>query len=66
MKGVTEDEVRDYFKGYGTIDDIEIPRDHITQRAKGYILVEFSKAKEAKEAVDLLNGFEIEGKHITV
>ena len=66
MQQIDEADIRTYFKGYGTIESIQIPRDHVTLRPKGYILIEFSKASEAKEAVSLLNGFEIDGKKLTV
>lgn len=45
---------------------IEIPRDHITQKPKGYALIEFRRAQEAKDAVQFLNNIEIGGKKITV
>ena len=44
MLYVNESDIRDYFKGYGTIDFIEVPKDHITQRPKGYAIVEFRRA----------------------
>ena len=30
MQHVNESDIRTYFEGYGTIDGIEIPKDHIT------------------------------------
>mgnify|MGYP003695033539 CR=1 FL=1 len=66
MHSIEESEIRDYFQGSGTIESIEIPRDHVTMRPKGYALVEFRKAVEAKDAVSALNGFEINGKKISV
>lgn len=66
MHHVNEQDIRQYFQGYGTIDSIEIPRDHITQKPKGYALIDFRRALDAKEAVSLLNGFEIDGKKINV
>ena len=65
-KLISEREVRDYFDGYGTIESIEIPRDHITQKPKGYIIIEFRRSSEAKDAVSILDGFEIDGKKIKV
>jgi len=50
----------------GTIEAIEIPRDHISLKAKGYVLIDFARAAEAKEAVSLLDGFAIDGKKIHV
>ena len=66
MAHVEESEIRKYFHGYGTIEDIEIPRDHISKRPKGWVLVEFSTPQEAKDAVNLLDGFDIDGKKIAV
>lgn len=66
MQNIEESDIRDYFQGHGTIESIEIPRDHVTLKPKGYALVEFRKATEAKDAVNVLNGFEINGKKISV
>jgi RNA recognition motif-containing protein len=41
MTNLTEKDIRSYFEGCGRIDVIEIPKDHITQKPKGYVLVEF-------------------------
>jgi RNA recognition motif-containing protein len=38
----------------------------VTQKPKGWVLVEFSKPQEAKDAVHLLDGFDIDGKKIGV
>jgi RNA-binding protein 39 len=66
MQHIDESDIRKYFDGYGTIDLIDIPRDHITLKPKGYVLIEFSRCSEAKDAVSVLNGFEIDGKKINV
>lgn len=66
MHHINESDIMDYFQGYGKIESIEIPRDHITQRPKGYAIIEFSRAQEAKDAVSLLNGFEIDGRKMNV
>ena len=66
MQHVNDTDIREYFQGYGVIDSIEIPRDHITQRPKGYAIIEFSRASEAKDAVSVLNGFEVNGRKLIV
>jgi RNA recognition motif-containing protein len=66
MQHIDESDVKKYFDGYGTIESIDIPRDHVTLRPKGYILIEFARSGEAKDAVHLLDGFEIDGKKIKV
>jgi RNA-binding protein 39 len=64
--GINEHEIREYLKDCGTIDSVEIPCDHISKKPKGYVLIEFRRSTEAKEAVELLNGFEIKGRKIIV
>lgn len=66
MSHISETDIRHYFEGYGTIESIEIPKDHITMRPKGYAIIEFERSSEAKEAVKILDGFEIDGKKISV
>ena len=44
MHHVNESDIHNYFQGYGTIESIEIPRDHITQRPKGYAIIEFARS----------------------
>jgi U1 small nuclear ribonucleoprotein len=62
MQHISESDIRSYFEGYGTIESIEIPKDHITMKPKGYAIIEFSHSSESKEAVKILDGFEIDGK----
>ena len=66
MTNITEREIESYFDGCGRIEQIEIPKDHITHRPKGYVIIEFSKAYEAKDAVATLDGFEVNKKKIKV
>lgn len=35
-------------------------------KPKGYVLIDFSRSYEAKDAVSLFNGFEIDGKRVKV
>lgn len=53
--------MRGYFDGFGTILNIELPRDHITQAPKGYVIIEFEKASQADEAIEMLDGMDING-----
>mmetsp|Transcript_16127 Transcript_16127/g.27270 ORF Transcript_16127/g.27270 Transcript_16127/m.27270 type:complete len:166 (+) Transcript_16127:859-1356(+) len=66
MRGISEADVQHYFQDFGKIDSIDIPRDHITLKPKGYVIVDFSRPQEAKDAVAHLDGFEIDGKKIHV
>lgn len=57
----TEDDVMDRCSEYGRVKDIKMNLDHRTGYVKGYALVEFGSYKEAKEALEALNGAEFLG-----
>jgi len=60
------DEVRDAFAKYGEIRDVYLPKDHYTQRAKGFGFIEFADARDADEAVRDLDGSSIGGRTVSV
>ncbi|CAH0405748.1 unnamed protein product [Chilo suppressalis] len=54
-KKTEENEIRDAFLSFGTIEDIRIPRDHNTGQPKGIIFIKFSKTSEAAFALEKMN-----------
>jgi RNA-binding protein 39 len=48
-----------WFNPFGDIENIEIPRDHITGKSKGHAIIEFKRHRDAKDAVKQMNGFDI-------
>ncbi|XP_059060337.1 RNA-binding protein 45-like [Achroia grisella] len=54
-KKVTEDQLRDAFTKFGTLEDIRIPRDHNTGESKGIAYIKFSKTTEAAAAMEEMN-----------
>jgi RNA recognition motif-containing protein len=63
---LTEKDIKSYFDVCGRIDSIEIPADHITRKAKGYVVVEFSRPYEADDAVSSIDGMELNGRRVKV
>lgn len=63
---ISEGQVRKYFDDFGVIESIEIPKDPVTQRPRGFILVEFERSYEAKDAIRALDGFELDGVKLDV
>ncbi|CAG9783262.1 unnamed protein product [Diatraea saccharalis] len=51
-KKTTEEEIRDAFLKFGTIEDIRMPRDHNTGMSKGVAFIKFSKTSEAAFALE--------------
>lgn len=63
---VNDDQLQDAFAAAGTVVSAKVIIDRDTGRSKGFGFVEMSSDDEAKRAVDMLNGKEIEGRAIAV
>jgi cold-inducible RNA-binding protein len=64
--GVTDQSLADSFSAYGTVNSAKIVKDRETNRSKGFGFVEMSSAEEAQEAIDALNGKELDGRQMKV
>jgi RNA recognition motif-containing protein len=62
----TEEDLRELFSSYGTINSLNIISDRDTGRPKGFGFIEMSTAEEAKAAIDGLNAREVDGRQIKV
>ncbi len=63
---VNDDQLKDAFAAAGTVVSAKVIIDRETGRSKGFGFVEMSNEDEAKAAIDLLNGKEIEGRAVAV
>nr|CAH0107847.1 unnamed protein product [Daphnia galeata] len=55
-KSVTEDDFREAFHKYGTIEEIWMVKDRTTGEPKGVAYIKFSKTSEAATAMEEMNG----------
>jgi len=63
---VTEENLKDLFAQYGTVDSARIIFDRQTQRSKGFGFVEMPNQNEAEEAISNLNGNDFMGRALKV
>ena len=63
---VSENELRQVFEEFGTVDSVKIIIDRYTNRSKGFGFVGMNDEEEAKAAISRLNGTELDGRTMKV
>jgi cold-inducible RNA-binding protein len=62
----SEDQLRQLFEEFGTVDSVNIIFDKMEGRSKGFGFVEMSDDEQAQSAIDQLNETELDGRTIVV
>jgi len=62
----TEDQVRELFAPFGSLDSVRIIMDKFTGKSKGFAFVEFSSDDDATKAMDAVNGKDMDGRALVV
>ena len=65
-RDVSEDELREAFAAFGTVDSISIIKDKFSGVSKGFAFIEMSVKEEAEAAIAGLKGKEIKGRSLDV
>ena len=63
---INDEQLSAMFTQYGEVDTATVIIDRDTDRSKGFGFVEMSDLKQAQEAMNTLNGSEVDGRSITV
>jgi RNA recognition motif-containing protein len=63
---VTEDQLRELFAPFGSIDSVRIISDKYSGQSKGFGFVEMASDEEAQAAIEGVNGKEIGGRTLVV
>jgi len=63
---VTEQELEDLFSQSGQVESANIVTDRDTGRSRGFAFIEMDTREAADAAIQALNGFEIDGRSLTV
>src|SRR5207244_2327638 len=61
-----ERRLEEVFQAIGPVDSVNIVRDQMTGRARGFAFVEMQTEEGAKNAIDRLNETELDGRRIAV
>lgn len=62
----TEQELNSLFGEYGAVQEVFIPKDKMTGRARGFAFVTYTENDAAENAVNALNGVEFGGRPLKV
>lgn len=63
---VRDEELREAFEKYGTVNSAEVIFDKRTRRSRGYGFVEMLDDAEGQRAIAALNGAELQGRELRV
>jgi len=63
---VTDTQLEEIFAAHGTVESARVITDRMTGRSRGFGFVEMSSPEEAEEAIQKLNGTDLEGRSLTV
>jgi len=61
-----EENLRDFFGGFGTVESVKIISDRDTGNSKGFGFIEMGTDDEAKAAIAGANGHEFDGRKLKV
>ena len=62
----TEDDLKDLFGRYGTVESVAVITDRETGRPRGFAFVELSESSAAQDAIRALDGNDFAGRNIKV
>ncbi len=64
--GASDSGLEEIFSAHGTVDKASVIIDRATGRSRGFGFVEMSNDDEARTAIEAVNGFEMDGRQLTV
>src|SRR5262249_45830470 len=64
--GVSNSDLQQLFEAFGTVQSAQVIMDRDTGRSKGFGFVEMGSDAEAQDAIDALNGNNVDGRNLTV
>ena len=63
---LTEDELREAFEAFGTVESVNVLKDRFTGEPRGFGFVEMPSDEEGKAAIEGMNGKDLKGREVNV
>lgn len=63
---VAEERLQELFSAYGTVEAARVITDKYTGQSRGFGFVEMSSQAEAQQAIQALNGSQLDGRQLVV
>jgi RNA recognition motif-containing protein len=63
---ITEEKLQELFSAYGTVESARVITDRYTGQSRGFGFVEMSSPAEAQQAIEALNGSQLDGRQLVV
>ena len=63
---VADEKLHELFSAYGTVEAARVITDKYTGQSRGFGFVEMSSSNEAQEAIQALNGSQLDGRKLVV
>ncbi|KAG5352259.1 hypothetical protein C0989_003007 [Termitomyces sp. Mn162] len=63
---LTESDIKQVFEPFGDLEFVDLHRDPMTGRSKGYAFVQYKRVEDARMALEQMEGFELAGRQLRV
>eukprot|EP01038_Epipyxis_sp_PR26KG_P004978 gene4978-6961_t len=63
---IRAEEIKKIMNKYGDVRDVYIPTDYYTKRPRGFAFVEFYNKRDAADALDSLDRYELDGRELSI
>lgn len=63
---LTEGDIKQVFEPFGELEFVDLHKDSVTGRSKGYAFVQYKRAEDARMALEQMDGFELAGRTLRV
>jgi len=61
---LTEGDIKQVFEPFGELEFVDLHKDPVTGRSKGYAFVQYKRAEDARMALEQMDGFELAGRTV--